>query len=69
MFQQLPHVAGETTRERKETAASLEGIGKLPGLNAMRLRPTRPAPGSTSPGRVAMTSPSVGVKPMVVSTE
>ena len=39
MFQQLPHIAGQTTRERKQTAASLEGIGKRPGRNAMRCDP------------------------------
>jgi hypothetical protein len=39
MLKQLPHIAGEAARERKETAAPLKGIGKFLGSDAMGSKP------------------------------
>ncbi len=39
MLQQLPHVAGKAARERKETAAKLEGIGEFVRRDAMGCDP------------------------------
>ena len=39
MLKQLPHIAGKATRERKETATPLEGIGKFVGCDAVGCDP------------------------------
>ena len=39
MFQELTHIAGKTTRESKEAAPLLKGIGQLPGRNAVGCDP------------------------------
>ena len=47
----------------------LESIGHLVHADALVLLSHSSRPGSTEPERVAITRPSSGVKPIVVSTE
>ena len=64
-----PHVAAEPAGQAEQTGAPLEVLEGLDPLDSPCWRAQSSAPGSRSPLRVAITSPSSGVKPMVVSTD
>ena len=65
--EQLAHVSGPG--EPEKTGLMLERVGHLVHVETSCCWSHSRSPGSTEPERVAITSPSSGVKPIVVSTE